>query len=206
MTGRAVRLRSVDTNPIFWPTRLTPARHATPAERFAKCATAVSELYTIHLDAGAPLVAKTSWARFVPVDRPGPARFSGEPATAQLGMGEVHDVPFDPAVLDLPDGARRPAILDWLQEHLLLLAAALGWDTAPLDAAYRACRRDGCRFRQAGPPKRWDGAAATWRPWPDDVTPPGYEWWSGQVERLSRRELPCPPPAIAGHRHERRRT
>jgi hypothetical protein len=30
-------------------------------------------------------------------------------------LGEVHEVPYDPAVLALPDAARRRAVLDWLQ-------------------------------------------------------------------------------------------
>ncbi|MFD0522305.1 hypothetical protein [Paractinoplanes durhamensis] len=115
----------------------------------------MTKLYSLHLDTGAPLLAQTSWARFIPVEMSvsGAARFSGVAMTASLGLGEVHDAPYDPAVLELPDHERRPAILDWLQDHLLQLAASLDWDTGPLEAAYQACLRDGCRFRQTGAPK-----------------------------------------------------
>jgi hypothetical protein len=123
------------------------------AERFAKCATVVTKLYSLHLDGGTPLIAKTSWVRFIPTDMAGPAYFSGEPAIASLGMGEVHEVPYERTVLQLPDHDRRLAILDWLQANLLDLAASLRWDTRSLDDAYQACRRDGCRFLQRGKPK-----------------------------------------------------
>jgi hypothetical protein len=147
-----IRLRSIDTNPIQWPSRLLPQTTGS-AERFAKCATVVTKLYSLHLDAGAPLVAKTSWARFIPTEMPGPASFSDVPMTADLGLGEVHEVPYDPAVLALPDAARRLAILNWLQDNLLQLARALGWAVGPLEAAYQACRRDNCELRQSGTPK-----------------------------------------------------
>lgn len=152
MPQRVIRLRSIDTHSLELPSRFIPP-HAGPAERYAKCATVVAKLYSLHLDAGAPLVAKTSWARFIPTDMPGPASFSGVAMTADLGLGEVHEVPYNPAVLALPDAARRRAVLDWLQDNLLQLAAALDWDTGPLEATYRACRRDDCELRQSGTSK-----------------------------------------------------
>ena len=137
---------------MFWLSRLLPSA-VTTADLFAKCATAVAKRYSLALDAGEPLVAKTSWARFVPTDMPRPEPFAGlVPMTADLG-GEVHEVPYDPAVLTLPDHERRQAVLDWLHGNLLGLAAALYWHTGPLDAAYEACLRDGCRFQQQGTPK-----------------------------------------------------
>lgn len=152
MPRRVVRLRSIDTHPIEWPSRFLPPA-AGPAERFAKCATVVAKLYSLHLDAGAPVVAMTSWARFIPAEMVGPAQFSGIPMTASSGLGEVHEVPYPPAALALPDPARRLAVLDWLQDNLLRLAAALSWDTGPLEAAYHACRGDDCELRQSGTPK-----------------------------------------------------
>lgn len=152
MPSRVVRLRSIDTNPIGWPSRLVP-RGMTDCDRFAKCATVVTKLYSLCLDAGVPLVAKTSWARFIPTDGLTAALFSGVAMTADLGLGEVHEVPYDPAVLNFPDHDRRLAILDWLHAHLLNLAMTLHWDIEPLLAAFHACQRDGCRFVQRGKPK-----------------------------------------------------
>ncbi|XVV08704.1 hypothetical protein ACQP2X_28085 [Actinoplanes sp. CA-131856] len=146
------RIRSVDTNPVLDPTRLL-TRALSDADRYAKCATVITELFSDHLDRGVPLVAKTNWIRFLPTDMDEPAFFTGMPATASLGLGEVHDVPYDRRVLDLPDGERRLAILDWLREHMLALAATLGWDTVPIEEAYRACRRDDCRYLRVGAAK-----------------------------------------------------
>src|SRR3954452_24673557 len=105
------------------------------------------------MDTGTPLLAKTSWVRFIPTDEPGPATFSNIPADASLGLGEVHEVPYDSAILDLPDDETRMAILDWLQKYMLDLAAALAWDTKPLTDAYEACRAERCRFSQHGAAK-----------------------------------------------------
>ncbi|XVU29599.1 hypothetical protein ACQPZJ_21730 [Actinoplanes sp. CA-054009] len=154
-----IRIRSVDTNPVCFPTRLL-RRPLKDAARFAKCATVITELFSEHLADGPPLVAKTNWVRFLPADMDGPAFFSDVPATAALGLGEVHEVPYDRKALDLPDHERRLALLDWLREHMLALAAALQWDTTPIEEAYQACLRDGCRYERAGaakasPGRRW---------------------------------------------------
>jgi hypothetical protein len=155
--GRTIRLRSVDTNPIFLPSRFWATDRigirADEGARFAKYATVVTELYSVHLEAGPPLPAKTSWARFAPTNLRGPRRFSGIAMAQDLGLGEVHQVPYDPDILGLADEQRRFAILDWLQDNLLALAASLGWLTDPLDIAYEACRHDGCRFQRATQPR-----------------------------------------------------
>ncbi|MFF5078503.1 hypothetical protein ACFY36_15740 [Actinoplanes sp. NPDC000266] len=143
------RVRSVDTNPVTHPTRLL-RRPLSDADRFAKCAIVVTELFSEHLDRGVPLLAKTTWVRFLPADL-GPARFPAVPALASLGLGEVHEVPYDRRVLDLPDDERRRAILDWLRATMLALAAALSWDAGPIEQACRACLSDGCRYRRTGP-------------------------------------------------------
>ncbi|SNY68613.1 hypothetical protein SAMN05421748_13373 [Paractinoplanes atraurantiacus] len=146
------RIRSVDTNPVVVPAHLLP-RPLTDADRYAKCAVVVTELFSEHLAAGRPLHAKTTWVRFLPTDMDGPALFSDVPATASLGLGEVHEVPYARKVLDRPDDQRRLAILDWLREHMLALAAALSWDVTPIEDAYQACRRDGCRYLRTGAAK-----------------------------------------------------
>jgi hypothetical protein len=155
--GRVIRLRSVDTNPIFLPSRFWATdpigMRADEGARFAKYATVVGELYSVHLENGPTLPARTSWARFVPTNLRGTRPFTGTAMTQDLGMGEVHEVPYDPDILGLPDERRRFAILDWLQDNLLALAASLAWPTGPLDVAYEACRRDGCRLHRAGEPK-----------------------------------------------------
>lgn len=152
MPARVTRVRSVDTNPVVFPTRLA-CRPPSAADRFAKCATAVTALYSLKLDSGTPLVAKTSWVRFIPGEAANSPDFSREPADGSLGMGEVYEVPYDATVLDLADPLRRLAILDWLQDNLLALAAALDWDIRPLIDAYDACRAEECQLSQRGPTK-----------------------------------------------------
>ena len=68
------------------------------------------------------------------------------------GLGEVHEVPFDATVVDLPDMQRRRAILDFLQGNLLALAAQRGWPSRPFDDAYQACLADGVRLDLVGKP------------------------------------------------------
>jgi hypothetical protein len=113
--AKGTRLRLVDTNPIWLPSRFWAADRigvrASDGDRFAKCATVVTELYSAHLEAGPPLPAKTSWARFVPTNERGPRRFSGIAMTQDLGLGEVHEVPYEPQILCLPDDQRRSAVL-----------------------------------------------------------------------------------------------
>jgi hypothetical protein len=146
------RIRSVDTNAIMWPSRLlTPGEQLTPASQFAKCATVVAELYSEQLQAGEPIPAKAWWVRFIPTDELRTPNFDGVPFSD--GMGEVHEVPYDPTVLALPDGQRRRAILDWLHQHLLALAASLGWPTAPLTQAYRGCLDQDVRLIRTSRPK-----------------------------------------------------
>jgi hypothetical protein len=155
--ARSVRLRSVDTNPIMLPTRYWAADpigvRATDAERFAKCATVLTELYSRGLDNGPAVPAATSWVRFIPSDDGDPPPFSADPASQDLGLGEVHEVPFDPRALDLPDDRRRRVVLDWLHDNMLALAEHRGWPTGPLSAARDACLRAGCRFAGAGEAK-----------------------------------------------------
>jgi hypothetical protein len=153
--GRVIRIRSIDTNPPETPTRLLT--RLSDAERFAKVATVVTKLYSEHLDAGTPLVAKTSWVSLIPTDGADdgfPAAGAGD---ASLGLGEVHDVSYDPAVLELPDAERRLAVLDWLQKHMLGLAKALDWDPQPIHEAYQACRQDRCELHKRGPAKSGPG-------------------------------------------------
>lgn len=139
----------MDTNPVEFPTRLL-GRPLSPANRFAKVATVVTKLYSEHLDTGKPLLARTSWVRFIPTDLPGPAPFSPIPADGSLGLGEVHEVPFDATVPDLPDHERRTAVLDWLHANMLGLAKALNWDEQPLTDAFEACRGERCVLRKRG--------------------------------------------------------
>lgn len=152
-----VRLRSVDTNPVMLPSRYWATdpmgSRATDADRFAKHATVVTELYSMYLESGPALPARTSWARLIPNNSRGARRFDGIPATQELGLGEVHEVPFDPNVLRLPDDRRRRALLDWLHDNMLALADSLNWNAGPLEAARNACLRADCQFVGAGETK-----------------------------------------------------
>jgi len=155
--AKGIRLRWVDTNPLWLPSRFWAADRiggrASDGDRFAKRATVVTELYSAHLEAGPPLPAKTSWARFVPTNERGPRQFSGIAMTQDLGLGEVHEVPYEPQILCLPDDQRRLAVLEWLHDNLLALAVSLGWPTDPLELAYQGCVRDSCRFHRVGDTK-----------------------------------------------------
>ena len=127
----------------------TPGDHLTVADRFAKYATVVTEAYQLHLADQDPIEAQSSWVRLIPDNESGRLPLAGY----DWEFGEVHQVPFDPFVVDLADTARRRAILEWLQSILLSLADSLDWPTAPLVAAYDACLADGIQVVAAGPPK-----------------------------------------------------
>ncbi|MCU7724342.1 hypothetical protein ODJ79_11500 [Actinoplanes sp. KI2] len=203
MPARTIRIRSVDTNPVSFPNRLL-SRPLSPADRFAKCATVVTQLYSVHLDRGTPLVAKTSWVRFIPTEMTEAPVFSAVPADASLGLGEVHEVPYDRKVLDLPDPERRAAILDWLQANLISLAEALGWDRAPLTEAYESCRRDELRFRQRGAAKTSpDRQHKAYPEFEIDGDGDGWSWVvvtdpRGAVEAESDRRDSLPTATAAG--------
>ncbi|NUP81017.1 MAG: hypothetical protein HOV96_26070 [Nonomuraea sp.] len=148
---RATRISSIDTNPRMSPSRMmtTSGDQLTVADRFAKYATVVTEAYQLHLAEQDPIEARSSWVRLIPDNKSGRVPLSGY----DWEVGEVHQVPFDPSVVDLADSARRHAILDWLQDSLLSLAASLHWPTAPLVAAYNACLANGVQLVAAGPAK-----------------------------------------------------
>lgn len=150
---RFTQLRSVDMNALIPPSRLCAEKphRWTAADRFAKCGAVVTELYSRHLDEGEPVPAQTSWVRLVPDERVAQAGF-GDTAMSD-GLGEVHEVPFDPTVLELPDQKRRLAILEFVHENLLALASRRAWPTAPFEEAYRACLADGLRLELVGATK-----------------------------------------------------
>jgi hypothetical protein len=210
--GRTVRLRSVDTNPIFLPSRFWATDRiglrAGDGDRFAKCATVVTELYSRHLEHGPPLPAETSWVRFVPTSRRGPQGFSGVAATQDLGMGEVHQVPYDPDVLALPDEQRRLAILDWLHTNLCALAVSLSWPTEPLRTAYDGCIADRCSLHHVGEAKtsrnRWYTAHVEY-----EIDGDGDAWswatitattraWSFAANAMTATPATCPLGGSAG--------
>jgi hypothetical protein len=144
-------------NALGWPSRLCadkPHRWQ-PSDRFAKYGAVVTELYSRHLSQGEPVPAQTWWVRLVPTQRVSTANFGNEAFSATDGLGEVHEVPFDATVVDLPDMERRRAILDFLHGNLLALAAKRGWPSRPLNNAYGACLTDGLRLDLVGRP-RWN--------------------------------------------------
>lgn len=151
LVPRPTRIRSIDTNPRMSPSRMmsVPGDGLSVADRFAKYATVVTEAYQLHLADQDPIEARSSWVRLIPDNESGRLPLTGY----DWEFGEVHQVPFDPSVLDLADSARRHAILDWVQSSLLSLAASLHWPTAPLAAAYEACLADGIQVLTAGPAK-----------------------------------------------------
>jgi hypothetical protein len=149
---RLTRLRSVDMNALGLPSRVCaekPHRWQAP-DRFAKCGAVVTELYSRHLAQGEPVPAQTWWVRLVPTHSVSTANFGDEAFSD--GLGEVHEVPFDATVVDLPDMQRRTAILDFLQGNLLALAAQRGWPSRPFDDAYEACLTEGLCLDLIGKP------------------------------------------------------
>lgn len=152
-----VRFWSVD----FWEMEAhtavieaTPRWRFTPEKRLAKCGTVVCRAYSQTLRAGPPVEAKTSWGRFIFVPDAPPAAFGDVAATASLGMGEVHEVPPPPlSLLELPDRDRRLALLDFLHQHLLQLAAARGWEQEPFELARQAVVDADLEYVLQSPPK-----------------------------------------------------
>ncbi|GIF62166.1 hypothetical protein Ais01nite_02010 [Asanoa ishikariensis] len=152
---RLTRLRSVDMNAQVLPSRLgaeKPHRWKA-ADRFAKHGAVVTELYSRDLLRGEPVPAQTWWVRLLPDEQVGAARFSDLAMSVADGFGEVHEVPFDPDVVDLPDHQRRLAILGFVQENLLALAALRGWPRQPFEDAYRACLADNLHLELLGAAK-----------------------------------------------------
>lgn len=173
------RIRSVDTNPTMWPSHLIDDHQITPALHFAKCATVVMELYSEQLQAGEPIPAKAWWVRLVPTDGMQEAHFNGVPASE--GLDEVHEVPYDPSVLALPDQQRRRAVLNWLQQHMLALADSLGWPTEPLVQAYHGCLNQDLRLVRASRTKSSPGR--THRTWATfEIDGNGNGWTSLHIE------------------------
>jgi hypothetical protein len=126
----------------------------TGVERLAKCGAVVGKAYSEALRVGDIVEARTSWARFVL--RPTVTAFDPgtEPMTADLGMGEVHEVPPPPlAWLQLPDQERRRHALEHLHGLLLELGAARGWPLEPFEAARARVLAGGIAFSVTSTPK-----------------------------------------------------
>ncbi|MDP9402053.1 MAG: hypothetical protein M3P85_01685 [Actinomycetota bacterium] len=128
---RTTRLRSVDTNPLIYPSRAMPDRCA-PSDRFAKQAARVCAIYSSELNSAA-IEAETWWVRFIPKEGIEPKTYGTVAMTVTLGLGEVHHVPFDAAVLEMPEDERHFATLAWLHAEMLRLADARGWDAGALE-------------------------------------------------------------------------
>jgi hypothetical protein len=152
-----VRFWQVDFFPMEAHTAVIEAHPfwvLTPAKRLAKCGTAVTRAYSQALRTGPPVEAKTSWGRLVFTPDAPPFAPSSIPALGSLGMGEIHEVPPPRlSLLDLPDHDRRRGLLEFLHEHLLGLAAALGWDTRPFEEAREAVLAGGLRYVLRSPLK-----------------------------------------------------
>jgi hypothetical protein len=123
-----------------------------PAHRLAKCGTVVSALYSREL-AQTDLEAKTSWGRFILREDGQPFEPGSSPALGDLGMGEVHEVPAPMHLLDLPDDQRRRDMLEFLHEHMLILATARGWQKAPLEAAHLGVVQNRYEYSLTAAPK-----------------------------------------------------
>lgn len=150
------RLKSIDMNASMTPLHLLSEpqlSRLTAADRFAKHGVVVTELYSWHLPAGDPLPAETWWVRLIPDSRLSAPTWGDEAMRSTDGLGEVHEAPFDPRVVELPDMARRRAVLDFIQTNLVSLAAERGWPRAPLEAAHSACLAEGLRLERVGPVK-----------------------------------------------------
>jgi hypothetical protein len=142
-------------NALGWPSRLCAEKphRWQAADRFAKYGAVVTELYSRHLSQGEPVPAQTWWVRLVPTHGVSTANFGDEAFSITEGLGEVHEVPFDATIVDLPDMERRRAVLDFLQGNLLALAARRGWPSRPLHDAYEACLTDGLSLDLIGKSK-----------------------------------------------------
>jgi hypothetical protein len=149
---RWTRIRSVDVHPQLWPSRKLISRGAAAEEIFAKQASAVTELYSMHLAAVEPVPALTWWVRLKPVENPEHAvpGFGNDPAEVTWGEGEVFAVVMDREILDLPADERARRYLDWLQSNLLRLAEARSWPTAGFEEAYARCLADDIRLMWRG--------------------------------------------------------
>jgi hypothetical protein len=135
---RTARLRSVDTNPFLFPSRVMSERFGA-SDRFAKQAARVCAIYSSELNSAA-IEAETWWVRFIPKEGVEPRTYGSVAMTVTLGVGEVHEVPFDAAVLEMPEHERHFATLEWFHGEMLRLGAARGWDTPALDEVLRRCR------------------------------------------------------------------
>jgi len=152
--ARWTRIRSIDVHPQLWPSRKLLDEGATAEELFAKQASAVTELYSMHLAHADPVPAQTWWIRLKPVVAAHATRdFQTEPTRVSWSAGEVFNVAMDRAILDLPDDQRPGQYLDWLQRHLTRLAAARDWPVTGFEQAYAKCREDGVSFVWRGAPK-----------------------------------------------------
>lgn len=126
----------------------------TPIQRLAKCGTAVTRAYSQALRSGPPAEAKTPWGRFIFTPDAPPFEPGDVPALGSLGMGEIHEIPPPPlSLLDLPDRDRRCALLDFLHERLLRLAAARDWDARPFDEARQTVLAGDLRYVLRSPLK-----------------------------------------------------
>jgi hypothetical protein len=127
----------------LWPSRKLVDDGAGAEDLFAKQASSVTELYSMHLAEAKPVPAQTWWIRLKPVVPADAVRdFGATPAPVSWSAGEVFSVAMDRAILDLPADERPRAYLDWLQRQLLRLAAARGWPVEGFEQTYAACLAD----------------------------------------------------------------
>jgi hypothetical protein len=152
-----VRFWQVDFYPMEAHTAVIEAHPywvLAPVMRLAKSGTAVTRAYSQALRVGPPVEAKTPWGRFIFTPGAPPFAPSSVPALGSLGMGEIHEVPPPPlSLLDLPDHDRRLGLLEFLHEHLLCLATALGWGTPPFEEARQTVLAGDLRYVLRSPLK-----------------------------------------------------
>jgi hypothetical protein len=131
------------------------SRGAVAEEMFAKQASAITELYSMHLAVVEPIPALTWWVRLMPVENPEHAApgFGDDAAEVTWGHGEVFAVMMDREILDLPAHERARRYLDWLQSNLLRLAQARNWPAAGFEQAYARCLADDIRLTWRGSTK-----------------------------------------------------
>ncbi len=198
---RTTRLRSVDANPLIYPSRAMPDRCG-PSDRFAKQAARVCAIYSSELNSAA-IEAETWWVRFIPKEGIERKKYGSVAMTVTLGLGEVHHVPFDAAVLEMSEDERHFATLEWLHAEMLRLADARGWDAGALEEVLRRCRdREAAYVVDCGSkwsPDRRTRALAVY-----EIDANGDGWTSitvldreGETVAVTRFDSPPEPAAVA---------
>lgn len=136
------RVGQVDFYPTSWP---SDDPRLKPWDRMAKSTTVVAKAYSHALRHGPPLVARTSWVRFML----SPRLKAFTPSDSVKPDGEIHGVPCPPTaeVLALSDMDRRALFLDVLHDNLYILARKRHWPIVPLDLARKTVIDEGYRFQ-----------------------------------------------------------